>query len=283
MIKEPRSKFLEAKEEGIIGLVGIPMEITLSFRLGTRFGPKSIRDVSEVLESFSPYFMSDLENLPFVDLGDLALGSSVEDALTFIENEVKKVLSPQKRLLCVGGEHLITLPLVKSHKSLWPHLTVLHIDAHMDLRNEYEGRSLSHATVMRRVWEEVKGKVYQVGIRSGAQEEWEFSRRFCHLYPLDLNGLPHLLEEIGDGPLYLTLDLDVIDPGYLPGTGTPEAGGVSPSELFRSLGLLKGRNLVGADVVELSPCHDPTEASSILAAKVVRELLLLLGSSLGLL
>ncbi len=279
-IRKPRIPFIDAKDEGPLVLMGVPLEATLSYRLGAGAAPHSIREVSEVLETYSPYLDLDLEDLAFVDGGDLPpCREGVEDYLEGVEAHVKGLLDQGKRILSLGGEHLVTLPLVKAHKAVWPDLVVFHLDAHMDLRDQYEGRKLSHATVVRRVWEEVGRRVYQLGIRSGTREEWAFSREHCRLGPFDLSLLGYFLEEVDQAPIYLTLDLDVLDPGFLPGTGTPEGGGVTPGELFSALALFKEKNLVGADVVELSPIHDPSGASTILAAKVVREVLLLLGQS----
>ena len=274
--------FIEAKEKGKVALVGFPLDATFSYRPGAGMGPEAIREVSEVLETYSPYLDMDLEDCPFEDRGDLPPYSGpLEGYLARVQNEAERLLREGKTLLALGGEHLITLPLVKAHLGIWPNLVVIHLDAHMDLREEYEGRFLSHATVMRKVWEEVGGRVYQLGIRSGTKKEWRFSRQHCRLCPYDLSRMEEFLREIGDTPIYLTIDLDVLDPGYLPGTGTPEGGGITPRELFYALPLFLGRNLVGADVVELSPAYDPTGASPILAAKVVREMLLLLQSAQG--
>lgn len=275
--KRPRIPFIEAKEKGRVALVGFPLDVTSSYRPGAGMGPESIREVSEVLETYSPYLGLDLEDASFEDRGDLPpCRGPLEGCLAQAQEEVEGLLREGKTLLALGGEHLITLPLVRAHLGMWPDLVVIHLDAHMDLRDEYEGRSLSHATVMRRVWEEVEGRVHQLGIRSGTKEEWRFSRQHCRLCPYDLSHMEEYLKEIGDTPIYLTIDLDVLDPGYLPGTGTPESGGITPQALFSTLPRFLGRNLVGADVVELSPAYDPTGASSILAAKVVREMLLLL-------
>ncbi len=281
-MKRPRIPFIEAKENGEVALVGFPLDATFSYRPGAALGPKAIREASEVLETYSPYLDLGLEELPFEDLGDLApSGRSFEGYLSQVQEEVKGLMKEGKTLLALGGEHLVTLPLVKAHLGSWPDLVVVHLDAHMDLRDKYWGRSLSHATVMRRVWEEVEGRVYQLGVRSGTREEWRFSRQHCWLCPYTLSRMRECMEEIGNAPIYLTIDLDVVDPGYLPGTGTPEGGGITPQELFSTLPLFLGKNLVGADVVELSPAYDPTEASSILAAKVVREMVLLLQFARG--
>ena len=277
-IKGPRIPFIDAKGEGAVALLGVPLEATLSYGLGAGMAPGAIREVSEVLETYSPYLDLDLEDLAFVDLGDLLpCRGELEGYLEAVAVWVEDLLKQEKRVLTLGGEHLVTLPLVRAHRAFWSDLVVFHLDAHMDLREEYEGRRLSHATVMKRVWEVVEGRVYQVGIRSGTREEWSFSRGSCRLGPFDLSALGGFLEEVGSTPVYLSLDLDLLDPGFLPGTGTPEGGGVSPGELFSALALFKGKNLVGADVVELSPPRDPSGASTVLAAKVVREVLLLLG------
>ncbi len=280
-MRPPEVPFIGAKDHGTVCLMGIPLDRTPSYRPGTSLAPRAIREVSELLETYSPYLELDLNDVPFEDLGDLSpLIGSLEGSLLWIQETAEELIEKGKKLLAMGGEHLITLPLVRAYLKRWPDMVVVHLDAHMDLRNEYEGHHLSHATVMRRVWEVVEGRVYQLGIRSGTKEEWRFSQRQCWLCPYDLSRMGECLYKIGNAPVYLTIDLDVLDPAYLPGTGTPEGGGITPGDLFSSLPLFLERNLVGVDVVELSPAYDPSGASAILAAKVVRETLLLLGSGL---
>jgi len=278
-----RSKvpFSEAKHNGKVAILGFPLDATLSYRPGAAQAPNAIREVSEILETYSPYLQLDMKDLSFTDKGDLPFSGNLMEYLEAVEKTAGDLLEEGKTFLALGGEHLISLPLVKACLKRWPDLVVIHVDAHMDLRNEYNGQSFSHATVMRRVWEKVNGRVYQLGIRSGTREEWTFSKQHCRVCPFDLSSTKDFLDEIGGKPFYLTLDIDVLDPGYLPGTGTPESGGITSKELFSSLALFLGRRMVGADLVELSPAYDPTGASSVLGAKVVRELLLLLGSAHG--
>ena len=280
-MNKPETPFLEAKNDGEVVIIGLPLDATLTYRPGTSLAPNAMREVSEVLETYSPYLHLDMNDLSFTDKGDLPLAGDLMDYLECIQKTAEDLMEEGKRLLALGGEHLISLPLVKACLKRWPDLVVIHMDAHMDLRNRYEGRHLSHATVMRRIWEAVDGRVYQLGIRSGTREEWAFSKQHCRLCPFDLSSTKAFLDEIGERPFYLTLDLDLLDPGYLPGTGTPECGGINSRELFSALPLFYGKQMVGADLVELSPAYDPTGASSVLGAKVVRELLLLLGNSRG--
>jgi agmatinase len=266
---------------GAWALIGCPFDGTVSFRPGARFGPEALRAASFGIESFSWEQGSDLERLGFADLGDLELPwGATEQVLKQIQGFARGVWHSGARTFALGGEHLITLPLVEAALEHHPELAVLQLDAHADLREDYLGQRLSHACVMRRVVERIGAeRLVQLGIRSGTEDEREFARRHRTLCDPDRAGLESLRRRIGARPVYLTLDLDVLDPAFLPGTGTPEAGGWSPSELLAVLAGLEGLRVVAADVVELAPQLDASGCSAVTGAKLVRELLLRFGSA----
>ena len=255
-------------------LLGCPLEETATFRRGARLGPSAIREASEGLETFSPGLNRDLEEVSFGDLGDLDLPCGhLEGSLSVIRQRASQLLSSGRRVLALGGEHLITLPLLEAALSVHPDLALLQVDAHADLRDEYLGHRLSHATVMRRLLELSRDLViYQCGVRSGTREEMDLARRSPQIQVIPRHRICTSLPT--ERPLYLTVDLDILDPGVLPGTGTPEPGGWSFHELEGFLHALKGCQVIAADVVELAPGLDPSGVSAITAAKVVRELLL---------
>ncbi len=272
--------FLAAKEsyqEAGLVLTGLPLDLTSSFRPGSRQGPQAIRSVSEGLEEFSPYLNLDLGDCPFYDGGDLLLPfGNLHVCLERIEEICRLLLTDEKLPVFFGGEHLVTFPVIKAMLDFYPDLAILQFDAHADLRDEYMGEKHSHATVIRRVSELVgPDHVYQFGIRSGTRDEFSFGHNFTHFYPFQvLPGLESVLSALKGRPLYVTIDIDVVDPAYAPGTGTPEPGGVTPQEIFRVFELLQGWNVVGCDIVELSPVYDPSGITALLAAKMVREALL---------
>lgn len=255
-------------------LVGAPLDATVSFRPGSRFGPAAIRGASPVLEEWSPTLGVGFDTRPFCDLGDLEFApGDVEGALGAIANTVAGLEGCRPLLL--GGEHLISWPAVRAMAERFADLRVLQFDAHADLRADYMGRAVSHATVMRRISEVVgPERCYQVGIRSGTAEEWSFARG-THFAP-GARGLPPAWREALAGThVYVTVDIDFVDPAFAPGTGTPEPGGPSAADLLEAVDGLAGLEVVGADVVEVAPAYDPGGVTAALAAKVVRELLLL--------
>jgi agmatinase len=265
-------------------LGGIPMDFTASFQAGSRFAPPRIREASYGLETYSPAQDADLGDRRLHDAGDLELPIGyVEKSLALIEEAASCILADGKHLLALGGEHLITLPLVSAAHRVWPDLVVVHWDAHADLRDTYLGERLSHATVLRRVAELVgDGRVYQFGIRSGTGEELQWGREHTKLFPDAVaEPLRRTLTEWEGRPVYLTIDVDVFDPAFMPGTGTPEPGGITPQEGFQALLSLAGQNIVGADIVETMPASDPSLRSALLAAKLVRELALLVTAGDG--
>jgi len=257
--------------------VGLPMDFTASFQPGSRFGPPRIREASYGLETYSILLDRDLEEVSVADVGDLEFAfGNVSQALTQIGEAAESILAEGKRFVAVGGEHLVTLPLIQAVVSHYPDLVVVHWDAHADLRDTYLGERLSHATVLRRVAELLRpGHLYQFGIRSGTREEMVYAKEHTHLYPeAVLAPLTSVIEELKGRPLYVTIDLDVIDPGFFPGTGTPEPGGISAAEALSALRLLGGLNVVGMDFVETMPLPDVSQRTAVLAAKMIRDALL---------
>jgi len=266
-------------EEAKIVLYGAPFDGTTSYRPGTRFASKVIRSESYGLETYSPYQDRDLCDCRIFDGGDLELpfGNTCR-VLERIEEFTERILKDGKLPLMIGGEHLVTLGAVRAVVNHYPDLHVLHFDAHTDLREEYLGEQLSHATVMRRVWELTgDSKIYQFGIRSGERCEFAFAREHTVLQKFNLNGFGKAVEKLKGIPVYLSLDLDVLDPAVFPGTGTPEAGGVTFPELLDALLKTEELHIVGCDINELSPVYDQSGVSTAVACKIVRELLLMLG------
>ncbi|KUK13664.1 MAG: agmatinase [bacterium] len=259
-------------------LWGIPLDETTSFRRGTYLGPERIRQCSYGLETYSPVFERDLSEVKFFDAGDISLPrGKLEQSLKNIEKFAYSFLKRNFKLLSLGGEHLISLPLIKAASSVFPELRVIHLDAHADLRGKYLGNELSHASVMRRVCEFLKpSNLYQFGIRSGLKEEFDFGKKNTRFYPFSLEKVDKVIDELSPKPVYLSIDIDVIDPAFAPGTGTPEPNGITPKELFNFLEKIKSLNLIAVDVVEVSPPNDTSDITSLLGAKIVREILFLL-------
>lgn len=260
-------------------LFGAPFDSTTSYRPGTRFGSRTIRQESFGVETYSPYQDKDMTDYSFFDSGDLELcfGSS-EKALKDIEERTKTILEDGKRPFMMGGEHLVTLGAVRAVAKKYPDLHIIHFDAHADLREEYLGAQLSHAAVLKRCWELVgDGKIFQFGIRSGDREEFLWGKDHVFTNKFNFNGLKETVESLKGKPVYFTLDLDVLDPSVFPGTGTPEPGGVTFNELRDAVELVcSSLNIVGCDVNELSPPYDPSGISAAAACKIVREMLLAL-------
>ncbi len=263
-------------EEAQTVLFGAPYDSTTSYRPGTRFASRAIRSESFGLETYSPYQDKDLEEIQVFDSGDLELSfGRVDLALADIKARTQTILADNKRPFMIGGEHLVTLPAVEATFEKYPDLQVIQFDAHTDLREDYLEAKLSHATVIRRIHDFLgDGKIHQFGIRSGERAEFQFAKEHTNLHKYHLDGLKETVAALKDTPVYLTIDLDVFDPGVFPGTGTPEAGGIFFMEFVESLKLISQLNIVALDVNELSPALDQSGASTALACKVVRELLL---------
>lgn len=266
-------------EEASTVLFGIPFDGTTSFRPGTRFAMQAIRQDSFGLESYSPYLDRDLEEEAIHDGGDLDLPfGNTERVLSDIATYTKEVLDYGKKFLMVGGEHLVSLPTIEAAYEKYQDLHVIHIDAHTDLREDYMGEPLSHASVIRRCFDFLgDGRIFQFGIRSGLKEEFEWAKEHTYMEKFTIDTLPQIVQQLKDVPVYVTIDLDVLDPGTFPGTGTPEPGGITYKELLAGIAALQDLNqIVAADVVELSPQYDPSGASTAMACKTVREMLLTL-------
>lgn len=265
-------------EEAKMVLFGAPFDSTTSFRPGARFGSAAIRHESFGLETYSPYQDEDLSDYKVFDSGDLELcfGDSVR-AVADITDRADQILSDGKIPLMVGGEHLVTLGAVRAAMKKYPNLHIIHFDAHADLREDYLGMQLSHACVLRRCHELVgDGRIHQFCIRSGERSEFEFAKMHTDMHKFDFSGLEELVVSLRRErvPVYFTIDLDCLDPSVFPGTGTPEAGGVSFKELLDAILVVTGCNVVAADVNELAPMLDASGASTAVACKVVRELML---------
>lgn len=257
-------------------ILGIPFDRTSSFIPGARFGPEKIRLACENIESYSPYQKKDVADLLIHDAGDLVLSfKKTEETLSQIEKKIRTYLRAKKRLLSFGGEHTITMPIVKAYKARFPSLRVIQFDAHLDLRNIYLAENFCHATTMRRVSEIVgKENLFQVGIRSGTKEEFIFKD---NIYPFEtLNPIKEIRRRLSAFPIYLTIDIDVLDSGIMPAVSTPEPGGITFQELLKSLLELRGCRIIGADIVEYNPLAQEGLAYASLLAKLAREVLLIM-------
>ena len=259
-------------------IVGAGFDGTSSYRPGSRFAPQSIRAETRLSqENYSPYFQVDLSELAIHDAGDLDLPfGNKEEALRRIKKAVQQIVSDGKIPCVIGGEHLISLPVFQAVCQAYPDVHLLQLDAHLDLMDELFGDRLSHGTVMRRILETIgDGKrLFQVGVRSGSREEFQFAQQHTQLFLFHTREFQKQVHLLEGHPVYLSLDVDVFDPALLPGTGTPEAGGIFFDEFIAFLKAIKPLNIVGCDLVELSPRLDPTGNSTITAAKILRELLI---------
>lgn len=265
-------------EESKIVLFGAPFDSTTSYRPGTRFASSAIRNESFGIETYSPYMDKDLTDYKIFDGGDLELtfgnpGRALED----IEDFSSQIIKDGKIPFMIGGEHLVTLGAVGAAVRSYGDLHIIHFDAHADLREDYLGETLSHASVMRRCWDLVgDNKIFQFGIRSGDREEFRWGKDHVKTTKFTFEGLEEVIESLKGKPVYFTIDLDVLDPSAFPGTGTPEAGGVTFLDLLSAVRKVSKLNIVGLDMNELSPIYDQSGASTALACKLVREILLLL-------
>ena len=262
-----------------VGVFGVPYDGTTSFRPGTRFGPAAIRDVSEGLETYCPQLDRDLDDIAYADLGALAIPfGAPEPVVERVKTATEAVLDLGLKPLMLGGEHSISSGAVSAVAERHPDLVLVQLDAHADLREEWLGARHSHACAMRRCLEVLpSGDLLQLAIRSGTRLEFRELRHSGRLIQ-DCPALAHAMQNLAGRPIYLTVDLDWFDPSVLPGTGTPEPGGFHWSDFAQVLQVLQDHRLVGADVVELAPQLDVSGASAVLAAKVVRSLLLLMAS-----
>lgn len=267
-----------------IVLYGAPFDSTASYRPGARFGSRAIREESYGIETYSPRQNRDLTGCAVFDAGDLELCiGDANLALGEIGRTAGAIFDAGKLPLLLGGEHLVTLGAVREAVRRFSDLCIVHFDAHTDLREDYLGARLSHASVLRRCWEHTgDGRIYQFGIRSGLREEFEWAKAHTSLRPFDFEGLDKAIEALAGRPVYFTVDLDVLDPSVFPGTGTPEPDGVSFRQLEQAMGkVAAGCRVVGCDLVELAPPLDPSGVSTVVACKLLRELLLTLSAARG--
>lgn len=256
-----------------IVMLGMPFDGTVSYRSGSRFAPEQIRLASWGLEEYSPRFDKHLENVNFHDAGDLELPlGNTYKSLEVIEKNVEDIYKLGKRVFGIGGEHLVTLPEIKAVSKFCDNLAVVHFDAHTDLREEYLGEEMSHSAVIRHISKIVGAEnIKQIGIRSGMKEEWKFMKEYSTLI--------HEYKELDvlkDKKIFVTVDLDVLDPSVMSGTGTPEAGGFTFNQLMDWFDYLGKFDIIGADVVELAPDYDTSGVSTAVATKVIRELLMIM-------
>lgn len=275
------SKFMEMEDDYEVSDVvvfGAGFDGTTSNRPGTRFASSAMRIESYGLEAYSPLLELDLEDYNICDMGDLDLSiGNTDKVLEEIYEGTKEILDEDKFPFMIGGEHLVTLPAFKAVHEKYDDIYVLHFDAHTDLREEYNNNKNSHATVIKRIWDMVDdGRIFQFGIRSGTREEFNFALKEKHTYmeTHTIDSFWKIISTLSGKNVYLTIDLDVLDPSIFPGTGTPEPGGISYRQFEQIFKILKNSNinLVGCDIVELSPDYDDTKVSTVVACKILREL-----------
>ncbi|MDP1418513.1 agmatinase [Peribacillus simplex] len=267
-------------EESEAVLYGMPMDWTVSFRPGSRFGPTRIREVSIGLEEYSPYLDRELEEVKFFDAGDIPLPfGNPQRSIDMIEKFVDSLLDAGKFPMGMGGEHLVTWPVIKAMFKKYPDMAIIHMDAHTDLREDYEGEPLSHASIIRKSAELIGPKnVYSFGIRSGLKEEFQWAKENgMHISKFEvLEPLKDVLPQLAGRPVYVTIDIDVLDPAHAPGTGTVDCGGITSKELLASIHEIARSeiNVVGCDLVEVAPIYDPSEQTANTASKLIREMIL---------
>lgn len=268
----------EYDESGIV-LFGVGFDSTTSFRPGARFGPSAIRNESFGIETYSPYQDKDMTDYCFFDSGDIDVTfGGVRRTIADIAMRTDMILTDGKLPFMIGGEHLVTLGSVMAAKEKIDDLYIIHFDAHADLRDDYLGQQLSHACVLRRCHELVGDEhIFQFGIRSGDREEFRFAGEHTKMHRFSFDGLEETVKDLKGKNVYFTLDLDVLDPSVFPGTGTPEAGGITFDELRKAVTLVcSSLNIRGCDVCELSPVYDQSGVSTAAACKIIREMLLAL-------
>ncbi|WP_108668816.1 agmatinase [Peribacillus acanthi] len=267
-------------EEAEAVLYGMPMDWTVSYRPGSRFGPTRIREVSIGLEEYSAYLDRELEDVKYFDAGDIPLPfGNAQKSLDMIEDFVDKVLAEDKFPIGMGGEHLVSWPVMKAMAKKYPDLAIIHMDAHTDLRENYEGEPLSHSTPIRKIAEHIgPNNVYSFGIRSGMKEEFQWAKENgMHISKFEvLEPLKEILPTLAGRPVYVTIDIDVLDPAHAPGTGTVDCGGITSKELLASIHEIAKSDIrvVGCDLVEVAPIYDVSEQTANTASKLIREMIL---------
>ncbi|MEW9108379.1 MAG: agmatinase [Cytobacillus gottheilii] len=267
-------------EESEAVLYGMPMDWTVSYRPGSRFGPARIREVSIGLEEYSAYLDRELEEVKYFDAGDIPLPfGNPQKSIEMIEEYVDGLLKDGKFPLGIGGEHLVSWPVIKAMYKKYPDLAIIHMDAHTDLRDDYEGEPLSHSTPIKKAAQLIgPPNVYSFGIRSGMKEEFQWAKEAgMHISKFEvLQPLKEILPKLAGRPVYVTIDIDVLDPAHAPGTGTVDAGGITSRELLASIHEIARSevNVVGADLVEVAPIYDHSEQTANTASKLLREMIL---------
>jgi agmatinase len=275
--------FIKSKQnydEAQAVIYGMPMDWTVSYRPGSRFGPGRIREASIGLEEYSPYLDRELDDVNYFDAGDIPLPfGNAEKSLDLISDFIRQLLLNGKIPVGMGGEHLVSWPVMKTVADNYDNLAIIHMDAHTDLREEYEGEPLSHSTPIRKIAEYIGPKnVYSFGIRSGMREEFDWAKENgmqIHKFEV-LEPLKKVLPTLEGRPVYVTIDIDVLDPAHAPGTGTVDCGGITSRELLASIHAIanSGVNVVGFDLVEVAPNYDPSEQTVNTASKLLREMIL---------
>jgi agmatinase len=279
-----------------IAVVGIPFDGGTTYRPGARFGPSAVRQGSRLLRPYHP----ELDTLPFergqvVDAGDISCSPfDIEAAVAQIETAADALLQDGGRMVAVGGDHTVALPLLRATAKRHGPLALVHFDAHLDTWDTYFGQRFTHGTPFRRAWEEgllLRDRSAHVGLRGPLYGSGDLvddaAMGFLQVSTDDVarQGTDHvvsrLIERVGDAPLYVSVDIDVLDPAHAPGTGTPEAGGLTSRELLALLRGLDPLSIVGGDVVEVSPAYDHAEITAIAAAHVLYDLVTLMSRTLG--
>jgi agmatinase len=264
--------------EARVALFGIPFEGRVNLRRGADHGPRELRLASDSIETYSPFLGRDLEDLAIADLGDCELGDgSPREQLARAREEIRRFWRPGLRPVMLGGDHTATLPVIEVLAPAIPELRILQLDAHPDLREEFLGERCNYASAMARVMDVVAPeRVYQVGMRTGAREEYQ--RKAPHLFPAHrtrpLDAVRSLLPELAAHPLYVTVDVDVLDPSEAPGTGAPEPCGITAAELVEIVRLLAPCSIVGTDLMEVAHAWDPSGRTGITACWILREAIL---------
>lgn len=267
-------------EESQAVIYGMPMDWTVSYRPGSRFGPSRIREVSIGLEEYSPYLDRELEEVKYFDAGDIPLPfGNPQKSIDMIEEYIDGLMAAGKFPLGMGGEHLVSWPVMKAVAKKYPNLAIIHMDAHTDLRDHYEGEPLSHSTPIKKIADHIgPTNVYSFGIRSGMKEEFQWAKEVgMHISKFEvLEPLKEILPTLAGRPVYVTIDIDVLDPAHAPGTGTVDAGGITSRELLASIHAIANSevNVVGCDLVEVAPIYDASEQTANTASKIIREMIL---------
>ncbi|HZO74431.1 MAG TPA: agmatinase [Ktedonobacteraceae bacterium] len=288
-----RLPYVTTTEDVDAMVLGVPFDTGVSYRAGARFGPAAIRDASSLLRPYNPAANVDVfGTLSVTDGGDLSVVPGyIEDSYARIEAGLQPVIDAGVIPICLGGDHSITLAELRVVARRYGPLGLAHFDAHSDTWDEYFGRKYNHGTTFRRAIEEnllEPARCIQVGMRGSvyAAGDYDIPRRLGMQLIPDEEMRQHSMaevarivrERIGDGPTFLTFDVDFVDPAYTPGTGTPEVGGVTSWEALQLLRGLRGGNFVAFDIVEVLPAYDPAQITALLAANVAYEMLTLVAA-----